>query len=386
MTIIYLHNSFAYYGGLERIFINKMNYLADVYKYNIISVTYSQCGRPIVYKMSSNIKQYDLDVPLYRQYEYNPLSRLLYYRKMRKLLTQKLLKIIHDNHVSIVIGTTNEYFTMDVMHHLPETVNTILESHTCKQFIFAQRYKNRNNYFKKIFYYLQDIQIYKFVKHASAFITLTKKDALEWQKIRECQVIPNFIPSISENRNKHNEIYKRVIVFGRLEIPKGYDILLNSWSIVNSTHPHWILDIYGDGGEKNNLIALKEHLKLNSSVHINGILSDINTELQKSDIFVLSSRYEGFALTLTEAMSNGIPCIAFDCPYGPSDIIKDGIDGILVENGNTKALAEKICYLIENDVKRKEMGNQAYQNVQRYLPEKIMNLWDTLFKNLEGGN
>src|SRR5574344_2892302 len=170
MTIIYLHNSFAYYGGLERIFINKMNYLADVYKYNIISVTYSQCGRPIVYKMSSNIKQYDLDVPLYRQYEYNPLSRLLYYRKMRKLLTQKLLKIIHDNHVSIVIGTTNEYFTMDVMHHLPETVNTILESHTCKQFIFAQRYKNRNNYFKKIFYYLQDIQIYKFVKHASAFI------------------------------------------------------------------------------------------------------------------------------------------------------------------------------------------------------------------------
>lgn len=385
MTIIYLHNSFAYYGGLERIFINKMNYLADD-KYNIISVTYSQCGRPIVYKMSSNIKQYDLDVPLYRQYEYNPLSRLLYYRKMRKLLTQKLLKIIHDNHVSIVIGTTNEYFTMDVMHHLPETVNTILESHTCKQFIFAQRYKNRNNYFKKIFYYLQDIQIYKFVKHASAFITLTKKDALEWQKIRECQVIPNFIPSISENRNKHNEIYKRVIVFGRLEIPKGYDILLNSWSIVNSTHPHWILDIYGDGGEKNNLIALKEHLKLNSSVHINGILSDINTELQKSDIFVLSSRYEGFALTLTEAMSNGIPCIAFDCPYGPSDIIKDGIDGILVENGNTKALAEKICYLIENDVKRKEMGNQAYQNVQRYLPEKIMNLWDTLFKNLEGGN
>lgn len=386
MTIIYLHNSFTYVGGIERIFINKMNYLANIYHYNIIALTYSQCSRPIVFEMSSKIKYFDLDVPIYREYKYNKLLRLFYYEKMRKLLTKKLVEFISNNNVSIVVGSTNEYFTMDAMYHLPKTVHTILESHTCKKYQFVQRYKNRHNLFMKSLYFFQDIQINKFIKAMSSFVTLTNEDANDWKKIRNCQVIPNFIPSLSINRYNHNYICKRVISYGRYSIEKGYDLLLIAWKIVNERHPNWQLDLYGDGEEKNNLIGLKERLRLNSSVHIHGFLSDIDTELQKSDIFVLSSRYEGFALTLAEAMSNGIPCIAFDCPYGPSDIIKDNVDGIVVKNGNIKELAAKMCFMIENESRRKEMGNNAYLNVQRYLPDKIMNLWKSLFENLVRGD
>lgn len=101
-----------------------------------------------------------------------------------------------------------------------------------------------------------------------------------------------------------------------------------------------------------------------------------------SSIFVLSSRYEGFGLVLTEAMSYGIPCVSFDCPHGPSDIIKDYEDGLLVEKENIKELADKICYLIENENVRIKMGHKARENVKRFLPENVMPQWKNLFESL----
>ena len=87
-------------------------------------------------------------------------------------------------------------------------------------------------------------------------------------------------------------------------------------------------------------------------------------------------------MVLIEAMACGIPCISFNCPCGPSEIIKNNEDGFLVENGNTTEFAEKMLFLIENKNKRIEMGTAAKQNVKRYLPQDIMPRWDTLFKEL----
>ena len=104
--------------------------------------------------------------------------------------------------------------------------------------------------------------------------------------------------------------------------------------------------------------------------------------MQESSIFVFPSRYEGFGLVLIEAMINGLPCISFDCPYGPSEIIKNGHDGFLIPNGNIQAMADKICYLIENENVRKEMGKKARHSAMRYAPENIMPLWEKLFNEL----
>ena len=108
----------------------------------------------------------------------------------------------------------------------------------------------------------------------------------------------------------------------------------------------------------------------------------IYQDMQENSIFVFPSRYEGFGLVLIEAMTNRVPCVSFDCPYGPSDIITDGEDGFLVPNGNIQAMADKICFLIENEKVRKKMGQKAHQSAMRYAPENIMPMWEKLFNEI----
>ena len=96
----------------------------------------------------------------------------------------------------------------------------------------------------------------------------------------------------------------------------------------------------------------------------------------------MSSRFEGFGMVLIEAMSFGVPCISFDCPYGPADIIKEGEDGFLIKNDNIEGFSNKIIQLIENENLRKEMGLKAKKNIQRFYPETILKQWDELFKSL----
>ena len=218
------------------------------------------------------------------------------------------------------------------------------------------------------------------ISHLKALVLLTPEDANDWSSTVKTHVIPNpitLIPSISASLNN-----KQVLMVGRYNDAKGYDYLIDAWEIVHHRHPDWILNVYGSGELYDQVVKWISVKNLEETIILHEPTSQIMDKYLESSICVLSSRYEGFSLVIVEAMACGVPCVSFDSPHGPRNIIRNGEDGILVEYLNSQALADGICCLIENVDLRKELGSNARRNVIRFSEDVVMKQWDELFKSL----
>ena len=381
MTIVYLFDSFTRYGGIERILTDKMNYLAEHYGYHIILVTYGQEGQEPVYQLSPPVRLVDVDTPVHRRYQYGRVHRIFFCLRMYHLYTKRVKAVLEESNADILVATTHNFFILCALYQLRHLAKTVVESHIYGK--WGELYK-RKGLINSIYFNVKDSIFRRLVKKSDVLVTLTEGDRTLWSKVKDSVVIPNTLRYYPENIDTSLHEFKKVIAVGRLDYQKGFDLLLKSWEEVYAHHQDWHLDIYGGGddSEKEKLLQLCETYGMQQSVEFHEPDKNIYAQYMKSDMFVMSSRYEGFGLVLIEAMSCGIPCISFDCPYGPSDVIKDGEDGALVENGNIKELADKICWMIENKRQRKQMGQMARENVKRFLPEKIMPQWKQLFETL----
>jgi glycosyltransferase involved in cell wall biosynthesis len=158
--------------------------------------------------------------------------------------------------------------------------------------------------------------------------------------------------------------------------------LLRIWSIVEKECPDWQLAIFGDG-DRIVYEKVKNELGIGSeSCLLNGRTSNVLQEYLNSSIAVCSSRFEGFGMSIVEAMACGLPVVSFDCPWGPRSIISNGEDGLLVENGNVKKLSEAMVWMIQHSAERKAMAVKAVENVQRFRIEQIAERWKSLFEAL----
>jgi GalNAc-alpha-(1->4)-GalNAc-alpha-(1->3)-diNAcBac-PP-undecaprenol alpha-1,4-N-acetyl-D-galactosaminyltransferase len=172
-----------------------------------------------------------------------------------------------------------------------------------------------------------------------------------------------------------------LIAVGRLHEVKGFDLLLTAFSQIQAKYPDWHLTILGEGPMRSALEDLRSQLGLKDRVHFPGQVADVNAYLRQADIFVLSSRFEGFPMAICEAMACGLPVLAVNCLSGPSDIIRDGIDGVLVPANDIDALASGIEDLIANPDKRQRLAQAAPQILERFGLERVMELWtDTVFQ------
>lgn len=175
---------------------------------------------------------------------------------------------------------------------------------------------------------------------------------------------------------------KKIVSVGRLDYQKGYDTLIKSFKIVNQKYPEYQLVIYGEDTERSKLEQLIQDLALEKSVLLPGKCKNVIEKVSKAEIFIMTSRYEGMPNALMEAMAIGMPCISTNCIAGPSEIIQNNKNGILVEVDNINQIANKILYLIENPKVREDFGEQAKRIRNQYSPDTVYKKYYNYFQEV----
>ena len=175
---------------------------------------------------------------------------------------------------------------------------------------------------------------------------------------------------------------KVLVAAGRLARQKGFDLLIEAYARVGARHPDWRLRIFGWGGLRDKLAAQIEELGLTGQVRLEGPTRQLDKELAASSGYVLSSRFEGLPMVLLEAVTAGVPAVAFDCPTGPREIIDHGRTGLLVPPEDVAALADGMLRLIENPDERRAMGAAARADSGRYSMSAVRQDWERLFAEL----
>jgi glycosyltransferase involved in cell wall biosynthesis len=173
-----------------------------------------------------------------------------------------------------------------------------------------------------------------------------------------------------------------LVAAGRLVKQKGFDLLLDAFQKVSARHPDWQLWIFGSGSRRDSLAAQIDRLGLTGRAHLKGTTGQLDRRLAEASIFVLSSRFEGLPMVLLEAMTAGLPTVAFDCPTGPAEVIEHGTSGLLVPPEDVDALAAGICDLIDHPAKRTAMGAASLKASERYSMPAVHQLWEQLFAEL----
>lgn len=168
---------------------------------------------------------------------------------------------------------------------------------------------------------------------------------------------------------------------GRLSPVKQYPTLVKAFAHVVAEHPDWTLRIYGDGDKAAKIRETAERLGVQDNVHLMGKTKDLTSELSKASILAVSSKVEGFGMTIVEAFSVGLPVVSFDCPHGPGEIIEDGHDGLLVPPQDVEGLGRALLRLVENDEERHRMGAHALKSAERYGLEDSVARWERFLED-----
>lgn len=379
MKIVYFYPHFARLAGTERVLIDKMNYLSSQKDMEIYVVTHEQGSHPFAYPLAPSVKHVDLDVCVYSLYEKGFIERQIKKNRYTQLLQRRYNQLMVEIQPDIVVTVTTYMNLPSLVGKCPVRYVRVLESHIDKKYIYSNDPVNHQSLKKRIRGILDMRALNQVVSHYDLLVALNQSDADTWSKYLKTIIIPNVV-HLNSTKRYSNQESKHIIFVGRYTIQKGIPELFAIWELVHKKHPDWYLDLYGDG--EITQIPWTEEKRQQINIHVHKPVSDIFSRYIESSILVLTSVYEPFGLVMPEAMSCGLPVVAFDCPSGPGNIITDGIDGFLIKNRDVNLFVERICLLIENPQLRLTMGNAAIQSSQKYSAERIMPQWINLFNEL----
>ncbi|WP_322971394.1 glycosyltransferase family 4 protein [Faecalibacter sp. LW9] len=356
MKLLYITNGINGSGGLERVLSIKASYFAEKLGYEVIILCLNEAHSDPFYQFSEKIRMVSIPVGG------NPFQYICAYKNG----IQKTVNDIQPDIISVCDDGLKAFF---IPYFLKTDAKLIYERHVSKLIEWKDHFSLMKKIGIKVKWFLMEILAKKF----SYFVVLTEGNTKEWTSLKNLKVIPNPLSFFPEKSSTLEN--KVVICVGKISYQKGQDLLVKAWEKVHELYPDWELHLYG----KEDLSILDTH-HLSHNIHYFPPAKDIEQKYLESSIYVMSSRFEGFGMVLTEAMACGVPCVSFDCDFGPSDIIQHQIDGLIIDKENIHDLTDQLIKLISNYDLRKVLGSNAKINVQKFAIEPIAKQWENLFK------
>jgi len=220
------------------------------------------------------------------------------------------------------------------------------------------------------------------LRKCDLLIALTEGDAACWRKyVSQVVVIPNPVSFYCEDVGLCRRRKGRIISVGRLQEPKRFDVLIDAFAMIADQYPDWYVDVYGDGEYRDDLERRIQAKGLKDRFFLRQPTAAVMEEYMSSQLFVLCSDFEGFGLVLVEAMACGLPVVSTNCPYGPSEIVENGVTGLLADM-NSRDLAAKMSRLLSDDCLRETMGHAAHQAAARYRQSVVMSEWEKAYVSI----
>lgn len=376
MKIVYCTDSVYRMGGIELVTIAKANALAAI-PGNQVWIALADNSHSAITRLSK-VSVLDLAVHYYENDGKGFWLDTMDFWKKRRFHRHRLEQMLNDINPDVVISTglSTRYFLTELK--IQSNPVFIREMH----FTRLYRQHHARGFRKSFFARISEMRDYGFaIKKFDKIVVLTEADKTgSWKNWNKVTVMPN--PLIKQAKEHSVGTNKVAITASRWVWAKNYDSLIYIWAKVVQRHPDWVLQIWGEGPEENHLRELVDKMGLMNHVFLMGSTHNVQEQMAKASLFVLTSRTEGFSLVAIEAMSVGIPAVVYNCPGGIRYVVKDGETGFLVPMDDEDAFVEKVCTLIENENLRRTMGQAALKEVEQYRIEKITQRWMDLFQEL----
>lgn len=362
--ILFITNQTIGSGGLERVLSIRTHFLVEKCDYDLHIITLAQDEKSSFFAFNEKIHFHDIS------YNGNGLEKAFrYYNQLNAIINKVKPELI------TVCDDGIKAFTLPFL--LRRTCPLIYERHVSK---LVETKSDQLNWLQNISYKIKNYIMNHGARYFDKVVLLTQESLKEWPFIKNMIIISNPIPF--EPQIESTLTNNIVIAVGRQHHQKGYDRLLKIWGAISKKYPEWQLHIYGKKDPNLKLEDRAQQMGISNSVKFFNPVKDIASKYANASIFVLPSRFEGFGMVLIEAMAFGLPAISFDCPFGPSDIITDEINGYLVENGNLEKFSSRLETLIHNKNLRYSLGQKAKTITEKYSLNITMHKWNELYQNL----
>lgn len=367
------------YGGVERAITSLANSLAKLDKYDIEIVSVYKLYEEPVFDIDEKVKVTYLlpsELSPNRKEWKEALNNLKLIRLGKESL--KGLKILYARRKKMVeyIKNTNANVIISTRIFLNELLSEYGKDNILKIGWEHNHYHNDMRY---------ATDVIRSAKNLDYFVLVSKGlQKFYHKKMRtfkcKCIYIPNAIENIP--RTKSPLTGEHIISVGRLSPEKGYLDLLKIYFDLKKKKCKWHLDIVGDGSERSRLEKFIKENNLENDVTLHGFKNskEIEKLMQKSSFYVMTSYTESFGIVLLEAMSNGLPCLAFDSAEGAKEVITSGHDGYLIKHRNFKAMEKKILDLTKDIDMRKKLGKNGRRKVKGYISDNICASWEKIIE------